>query len=124
MTDAADDRAQSDQVVKQTAANAVAAFRPVRNNTTGKLDKAITPDGIYNWCVPTRRRWVSRSARMRSGPPPPPTRSITRPTSPRCRSGSGMPTSPPRESTIIVAHDPKTVQRSRSPTKKDHSAHR
>jgi site-specific recombinase XerD len=24
-----------------------ALFRPVRNNTTGKLDKAITPDGIY-----------------------------------------------------------------------------
>jgi integrase/recombinase XerD len=24
-----------------------ALFRPVRNNTTGRLDKAITPDGIY-----------------------------------------------------------------------------
>ena len=24
-----------------------ALFRPVRNNTTGKLDGAITPDGIY-----------------------------------------------------------------------------
>ena len=24
-----------------------ALFRPIRNNTTGKLDKAITPDGIY-----------------------------------------------------------------------------
>ena len=24
-----------------------ALFRPLRNNTTGKLDKAITPDGIY-----------------------------------------------------------------------------
>jgi integrase len=22
-------------------------YRPVRNNTTGRLDKAITPDGIY-----------------------------------------------------------------------------
>jgi integrase/recombinase XerD len=27
--------------------DAGALFRPVRNNTTGKLDKAITPDGIY-----------------------------------------------------------------------------
>ena len=25
-----------------------ALFRPVRNNRTGKLDEAITPDGIYN----------------------------------------------------------------------------
>jgi integrase len=24
-----------------------ALFRPVRNNTTGRLDKAITPDGVY-----------------------------------------------------------------------------
>ena len=24
-----------------------ALFRPIRNNTTGELDKAITPDGIY-----------------------------------------------------------------------------
>ncbi len=24
-----------------------ALFRPIRNNTTGRLDKAITPDGIY-----------------------------------------------------------------------------
>jgi integrase/recombinase XerD len=27
--------------------DAGALFRPVRNNTTGRLDKAITPDGIY-----------------------------------------------------------------------------
>jgi site-specific recombinase XerD len=27
--------------------DAGALFRPVRNNTTGELDKAITPDGIY-----------------------------------------------------------------------------
>jgi integrase/recombinase XerD len=26
-----------------------ALFRPIRNNTTGELDKAITPDGIYKF---------------------------------------------------------------------------
>jgi site-specific recombinase XerD len=30
-----------------SADDAGALFRPVRNNTTGRLDKAITPDGIY-----------------------------------------------------------------------------
>ena len=27
--------------------DAGALFRPVRNNTTGRLDQAITPDGVY-----------------------------------------------------------------------------
>jgi len=42
-----------------------------------------------NWCGNTQRHWVSRSERTRCGRPPRPTRLTTRPTSPRCRSGSG-----------------------------------
>ncbi|HRF13581.1 MAG TPA: tyrosine-type recombinase/integrase [Candidatus Accumulibacter phosphatis] len=42
-----------------------ALFRPVRNNCTGVLDKALTPDGVYRTesCAGIRRRWVSRLAR-------------------------------------------------------------
>jgi integrase/recombinase XerD len=33
--------------VSAVADDSGALFRPLRNNTTGRLDKAITPDGIY-----------------------------------------------------------------------------
>jgi site-specific recombinase XerC len=71
-----------------------ALFRPIRNNRTGRLERAITP-------------------RMRCASPPPPTRSTTRPMSPRCRSGSATPTSAPRGSTITAAPGPRTARRSR-----------
>ena len=93
-----------------------ALFRPVRNNRTGDLAQAITPDGVYKLYGPIPRRSVSRSACMRCARQPRPTRSTIRPTSPRCRSGSAMPTSPPRGSTIIAARGPRTARRSRSLT--------
>lgn len=50
----------------------------------------------------------TRSARRRR-----PMRSITRPISPRCRSGLGTPTSPPPASTITARRGRKTARRSR-----------
>jgi hypothetical protein len=51
---------------------------------------------------------------MRCGRRSPPTRSITRRTSPRCRSGLGTPTSRPPASTIIAALGSRTARPSRS----------
>jgi hypothetical protein len=45
--------------------DAGALFRPVRNNTAGKLDQAIRPMGFTSWCALTRPRSASRSAHMR-----------------------------------------------------------
>ena len=100
-----------------------ALFRPVKNNATGRLDTAITRGRrLSGQCEPTRRSSGFRSARMRCARPPPPMRSITRPTSPRCRNGSATPTSPPRASTITAERGRRTARRSRLLTdlKKNH----
>jgi len=53
---------------------------------------------------------------MPCGRRPPPTRSITKPTLPRCRSGSDTPTSLPRASTTIATPGGRTAPRSRLQT--------
>ena len=93
-----------------------ALFRPVRNNRTGRLEDAITADGVYrlvrgysgSWGF-DRGAFVARDRRHQCA-------RSTRPTSPRCRSGSATPTSPPRASTITAAPGPKTARHSRSRT--------
>jgi len=35
-------------------------FRPVKNNRTGRLEKAISPDAIYKMCAATRPTSASR----------------------------------------------------------------
>jgi DNA ligase D-like protein (predicted ligase) len=57
-----------------------------------------------------------RSGPMRSARRPQPMRSITRPTLPKCRSGSATPTSPPPASTITAKPGRRTAQPSKSPT--------
>jgi hypothetical protein len=93
-----------------------ALFRSVSNNRAGKAERAITADGVYKLVRAFRRNSGSRSARTRCARPPPPTRSITRPTSPRCRNGSATPISPQRASTITAAPVRRTARRSRSRT--------
>jgi hypothetical protein len=62
----------------------------VRNNTTGRLDKAITPDGVYKLVrAYSAALGFEIGAHALRARPLPPTRSITKPTSPRCRSGWG-----------------------------------
>ena len=93
-----------------------ALIRPVRNNRTGRLEGAITADGVYRWFEDIRRNWGSRSARTRYARPPPPMRSITKPTSRRSKNGSGTPISPPPELTITGARVPRIARRSKWPT--------
>ena len=89
-------------------------FRPIRNNRTGRLDKALDArhDQPAGAAIFSRAR-LSRSARMRCARRPLPMRSIIRPTSPRCRSGSVTPISPPPGSTITVRPDPRIARHSR-----------
>ena len=49
-----------------------ALFRAIRNNRTGRLERAITGDGIYSWCAAIRRCLGLRSARMHFARQPPP----------------------------------------------------
>ena len=69
--------------------------------------------GSISSCAPIRPHSASRSARMLCGRQRPPMHSITRPTSPRCRSGSVTRTLLRRGSMIIGARGPRTVRRSR-----------
>jgi site-specific recombinase XerD len=94
-----------------------ALFRPVRNNRNGRLDTAITPNGILY-----ARPHLFRAARFQD-PPPCAARDSShqcpRPSgrqSPKSRSGSVMPTSPPPAFTITARRGQKTVRRSRSIT--------
>jgi integrase len=82
-----------------------ALFRPIPNNRTGKIDRALDPDMIYKLAL--------KSVRIRSPSQPPPTPSITGPTSPRCRSGSATPRSRQRASMITATRGPRTVQLSK-----------
>ena len=93
-----------------------AFFRPIRNHTTGDRDKAITPDGISKLVRAYSAELGFRIGAHALRATPPPTHSITKPTSQRCRSGLGTPTSRQRGSTIIAAPDPRTARRSRSLT--------
>jgi integrase len=80
-----------------------ALFRPMKNNTDGTMEGAITADGIYKMVKHYAKRvgvdiegFGAHSLRATAQP----TRSTMRPTSPGSRSGSAMPTSPPPGSTI------------------------
>jgi hypothetical protein len=89
-------------------------FRPIRNNRTGRVDKALDPDMIYKLVqknIP--RSAASKLGRMHYAQRLPPTRSITRPTSPKCRNGSATSISPPPASTITVRPGRRTARRSR-----------
>ena len=94
------------------ADNSGALFRPFRSNTTGRLDKAITPDGIYK-LVRAYSSQDLRSGRTRCGRRLRPTRSTTRSISPRCRNGLATPISPPRVFMTTDARGPRTARRSR-----------
>ncbi len=92
-----------------------ALFRPIRNNRTGRLEQAITGNGIYRWCGPLRCS-VSRSAPMRCARPPPPMRS----TPGRHRQGKVQEwlghANPPRAFTTTAARGQRTARHSRWPT--------
>jgi hypothetical protein len=65
-----------------------ALFRPIRNNRTGEVEKALDPDMVYKrWCGGIRQSSASRSALMHYARRPPPMRSTTKLISPRSRSG-------------------------------------
>jgi integrase/recombinase XerD len=97
------------------ANDAGALLRPVRNNTTGRLDQAITPDGIYKLV-----RAYSAALGFEIGPhalrATAATNALTRPTSPRCRNGSATRTSRRPGFTIIAAPGARTARHSRSLT--------
>ena len=91
-----------------------ALFRPIRNNRTGRLERGDHGGRrLQAGAGLLGRSSGSRSARMRCARLPPPTRSITRPTSLRCRSGLGTRTSLPRASTITAGRGPRTARLSR-----------
>ena len=68
--------------------DAGALFRPIRNNTTGELDKAITPDGIYKLvrAYSAELGFVIGAHALRATAATNASRS-TRLTSPRCKNG-------------------------------------
>ena len=90
-----------------------ALFRPIRNNRTHRLDKALTPDAVYKLV----RRYSAalgfeigaHALRATAAPMP----STTRQISPKCRNGSAMPISRQPESTIIARPGLKTAPHSR-----------
>jgi integrase len=90
-----------------------ALFRPIKNNRTGKLEKAVTPDAVYK-LVRTYSALLSfKIGAYALGRRPPPMRSTIRPISPRSRSGSGTPISPPPASTTTGRPGPRTARPSR-----------
>ena len=64
-------------------------FRPIRNNRTGRTESAITADGVYKLVRFYSAALGFRSALMRCAQLPPPTRLITRPTSPKVQEWLG-----------------------------------
>src|ERR1700722_6363317 len=66
-----------------------------------------------SWCAPIRRSLDSRSECMHCVRLPPPTRSITTPTSPGFRNGSATPTSLRRGSTTTAERGPRIARHSR-----------
>jgi site-specific recombinase XerC len=90
-----------------------ALFRPVRNNRTGRLECAITADSVYKPVRAYSAVLGFEIGRTRCGRRPPPTRSITKPTSPRFRSGSGTLIFPPRAFMITAGRGRKTARLSR-----------
>jgi hypothetical protein len=77
--------------------------------------RAIATFTATSWCGPIRRGSDSRSAHTRCGRRPQPTRSTTKPISPRYKNGSATRTSPPRGFTIIGEHDRRTAPLSKWP---------
>jgi hypothetical protein len=80
---------------------------------TMRLARRSRRTGCIGWCGNIRRSWGSRSARIRSAPRSPPMRSITRPTSPRSRSGWGTRIFRRRGSTTTARLGRRTARRSR-----------
>jgi integrase len=87
-----------------------ALFRPMKNNATGRLDLALTANGVYELVREYSAALGLRLARTRCAQRLRRTRSITRPTSPRCRNGWATRTSPPRASTITGKRGPRTAR--------------
>ena len=77
--------------------------RPIRNRTTGELDSGdhAGRHGIYKMvrAYSVELGFKIEGAHALRATAASPTRSITRPTLPRCRSGLVTPISPPRRST-------------------------
>jgi integrase/recombinase XerD len=88
-----------------------ALFRPVRNNRTGRLERAITADGVYRLV-----RAYSAQLGFEIGAHALRATAATNATSPRCRNGSATRTSPPPAFTITVERGRRTARRSRLPT--------
>ena len=93
-----------------------ALFRPVRYNRTGRLERAITADWVYKLVRAYSVELGFEMGRMHCARRQRPTRSTTKPTSPRCRSGSGTPTSRQPASTTTGGRGRMTASRSKSPT--------
>jgi hypothetical protein len=78
----------------------------------GSIRRSRRTESI-SWSAPIPPRSGSRSARTLYARRPPRTRSITRPTSQRCRSGLGTPTLRRHASTTTAAPGPRTARRSK-----------
>jgi site-specific recombinase XerD len=91
------------------ADDAGALFRPLRNNRTARLDKARLTASTSSSAL-TRAGSDLRSGPMHCARLPQPMRSITTPTSPRCRSDSGTRASPRRRSMIVAGHGRRIAQ--------------
>jgi hypothetical protein len=88
-------------------------FRPVRNNRTGQLERAITADGVYKlvraYSAQLGFEIGAHALRATAA-----TNTLEHEADiARCRNGSAMRTSPPCESTIAAARGRKTARLSR-----------
>jgi hypothetical protein len=85
----------------------------VKNNTTGQLDEANTPDGINKllraYSAALGFEIGAHSLRATAATNAPDHEADIA----RCRNGLGMPTSPPRAFTIIGARGRRTARRSK-----------
>jgi integrase len=104
------------EIAGHAGETAGALFRPVKNNVGGTVERAVTADGIYKM-VKHYAKYVGVNIEgfgahsLRATPRP--MRLTMKPTSPRCRSGSGMPISPLRGSMIGGRPGRRTARRLR-----------
>jgi integrase/recombinase XerD len=95
-------------------------FRPVTNNRTGELDRALDPASVYRNIVLKYGLETGISAEVNGlcvhslRRRPRPMRSRMRPISPRSRSGSATRMFPPRGFTTVARRGQRTVRRSGS----------
>jgi hypothetical protein len=89
-----------------------ALFRPIRNNRTGRTDKALDSDMVYRLGRAIHRRSASRSAPTRCcARRPPPIRLTTKPPSPKHVNGSATRIWPQFAFTITLSRGRSTARR-------------